>query len=139
MFFTYRSQTSGNLNKKSDVYSFGIVLFELITGRPAIMKGHEKNTHVLDWVYPLIKSGDIGSIVDPRLHEEFNTNSARKAVEIAMSCRTSPAIQRPDMSQVLVELKECLDLEEAHGRSQTLEIEANGTTSAIPLASSMEL
>ena len=102
------------------------------------MRGREKNTHILDWVYPINKSGDIGSIVDPRLQGEFYTNSAWKAVEIAMSCITSPAIQRPDMSQVLVELKECLDLEIAHGRSQTPAIEANGTTSSIPLVSSME-
>ncbi|KAL0010247.1 hypothetical protein SO802_005355 [Lithocarpus litseifolius] len=134
------SQTSGNLNKKSDVYSFGIVLFELITGRPAIMRGREKNTHILDWVYPIIKRGDIGSVVDPRLQGEFYTNSAWKAVEIAMSCIPSPAILRPDMSQVLVELKECLDLEIAHGRSQTLAIEANETTSSTPfIVSSMEL
>ncbi|KAM3747470.1 hypothetical protein ACB098_05G037600 [Castanea mollissima] len=134
------SQASGKLNKKSDVYSFGIVLFELITGRPAIMRKHEKNIHILDWVYPVIESGDIGSIVDPRLQREFHTNSAWKAVEIAMSCVPSVAIQRSDMSQVLVELKECLALEMAHGRSQTMEIENNETTSSIPLTmSSMEL
>ena len=104
------------------------------------MRGREKNTHILDWVYPIIESGDIGSIVDPRLRGEFYTNSAWKAVEIAMSCIPSPAIQRPDMSQVLVELKECLDLETAHGRSHTLAIEANETTSSIPFTmSSMEL
>ena len=63
MCFTYRSEASGKLNKKNDVYSFGIALFELITGRPAIMRKLEKNTHILDWVYPVIESGDIGSIV----------------------------------------------------------------------------
>ena len=125
MCFAYRSQASGKLNKKSDVYSFGIVLFELTTSRPAIMRKLEKNTHILDWVYPVIESGDIGSIVDSRLHGEFYTNSAWKAVEIAMSCIPSAAIQRPDMSQVLVELKECLVLEMAHGSSQTMATEVN--------------
>ena len=67
MFYICRSHATGNLNQKSDVYSFGIVLFELITGRPAIMRGREKITHILDWVYPMIESGDIGNIVDPRL------------------------------------------------------------------------
>ena len=100
MCFTYRTQASGKFNKKSDVYSFGIVLFELITGRPAIMRKREESTHILNWVYPVIESGDIGSIVDSRLHGEFYTNSAWKAVEIAMSCIPLAAIQRPDMSQV---------------------------------------
>ena len=104
------------------------------------MRGREKSTHILKWVYPLVESGDIQNIIDARLHGEFHKNSAWKAVEIAMSCIPSPASQRPDMSQVLVELKECLDLEIAHGRSQTLGIEANETTSSTPfIVSSMEL
>uniref|UniRef100_A0A2N9EI32 Protein kinase domain-containing protein n=1 Tax=Fagus sylvatica TaxID=28930 RepID=A0A2N9EI32_FAGSY len=127
------SQATGNLNKKSDVYSFGIVLFELITGRPAIMRGRENNTHILDWVYPIIESGDIRNIVDPRLQEQFYINSAWKAVEIAMSCIPAAAIQRSDMSQVLVELKECLALEMAHGRSHRMTTEVNETTSSLPL------
>ena len=133
MFYICRSQATGNLNKKSDVYSFGIVLFELITGRPAIMRGCEKITHILDWVYPIIESGDIRNIVDPRLQEQFYTNSAWKAVEIAMSCIPAAAIQRSDMSQVLVELKECLALEMAHGRSHRMTTEVNETTSSLPL------
>uniref|UniRef100_A0A7N2LMR8 Protein kinase domain-containing protein n=2 Tax=Quercus lobata TaxID=97700 RepID=A0A7N2LMR8_QUELO len=127
-------QASGNFNKKSDVYSYGIVLFELITGRPAIIKGPEENTHILDWVYPIIESGDIQNIIDARLHGEFHKNSAWKAVEIAMSCVPPVAIQRPDMSQVLVEIKECLTLEMAHERVQ------NKTTSNSQLvAASLEL
>uniref|UniRef100_A0A2N9FWU6 non-specific serine/threonine protein kinase n=1 Tax=Fagus sylvatica TaxID=28930 RepID=A0A2N9FWU6_FAGSY len=126
-------QASGNFSKKSDVYSFGIVMFELITGRPAIIRGPEKNTHILDWVYPIIESGDIQNVVDPRLQGEFHTNSAWKAVEIAMSCIPPIAIQRPDMSEVLTELKECLALVMAHGKSQRMETEGNETTSGIPL------
>ena len=108
-------------------------MFELITGRPAIIRGPEKNTHMLDWVYPIIESGDIQNVVDPRLQGEFHTNSAWKAVEIAMSCIPPIAIQRPDMSEVLTELKECLALEMAHGKSQRMETESNEATSGIPL------
>ena len=48
--FIYKFQASRNFNKKSDVYSFGIILFKLITGRPAILRGPERNNHILDWL-----------------------------------------------------------------------------------------
>ncbi|KAK7849658.1 receptor-like protein kinase [Quercus suber] len=91
-------QSSGNFNKKSDVYSFGIILFELIAGRIAIVRGLVKNNHILDWVNPLIERGDVQNIIDPRLEGEFDSTSTWKAIEIAMSCIPSYAIQRLDMS-----------------------------------------
>ena len=91
-----------------------------------------KNNHILDWVNPLIERGDVQNIVDPRLEGEFNTNSAWKAIEIAMSCIPSYTIQRPNMSHVLAEIKECLALEMDHGRTQRIANEGNLTTSSIP-------
>ena len=91
-----------------------------------------KNNHILDWVNPLIERGDVQNIVDPRLEGEFNTNSAWKAIEIAMTCIPPYTIQRPDMSHVLAELKECLALEMDCGRTQRIANEGNLTTSSIP-------
>jgi hypothetical protein len=108
-------------------------LFELITGQPAIIRGPVKNNHIFDWINPLIERGDIQNIVDPRLDGEFNTNSAWKAMEIAMSCIAPIAIQRPDMSNVLAELKECL----AQEISRT--IATKGITSRILLNRTPEL
>ena len=108
----HRFQATGNLNKKSDVYSFGVVLFELITGLSvSIKRDDEYSIHILEWVSPIIESGDIQSIVDPRLQGEFDPISAWKVVEIAMSCVQLTAIQRPDISHVLAELKEYLPME----------------------------
>ncbi|XVF74479.1 hypothetical protein PTKIN_Ptkin13bG0113600 [Pterospermum kingtungense] len=121
---------SGNLNKKSDVYSFGIILFELITGQPAIIRSTEYSIHLLSWVSPIVQEGDIGKIFDPRLQNEFNVNSARKAVDIAMSCVLQTSIQRPDVSHVFSELKECLALEMALGRNDPeVQNEMTGTYS----------
>ena len=106
-------------------------MFELITGRPAIVRGPLRNNHILDWVYPLIERGDVQNIVDPRLEGEFNTNSAWKAIEIAMSCIPSLAIQRPNMNHVLSELKECLALEMTRGSSQRMVTEGNKKTPSI--------
>ena len=69
---TYRFQKSGNINQKTDIYSYGIVLFELITGCLARIRGPEENTHIVAWVRPIIESGDIRNIIDPRLHRQFD-------------------------------------------------------------------
>ncbi|XVE88781.1 hypothetical protein DITRI_Ditri19aG0096400 [Diplodiscus trichospermus] len=112
-------QVSGNLNKKSDVYSFGIILFELITGQPAVIRSLERTIHILQWLGPIVDKGDIRSIMDPRLQGEFDVNAAWKVVEIAMSCAQPASMQRPDMGLVLTELKECMAIEMALGRTQT--------------------
>ncbi|KAI5555567.1 hypothetical protein BDE02_19G090900 [Populus trichocarpa] len=93
-------RASGNLNKKSDIYSFGILLCELITGQPPLIRGHQGHTHILQWVSPLVERGDIQSIIDPRLQGEFSTNCAWKALEIALSCVPPTSIQRPQYSNV---------------------------------------
>ncbi|XP_011002844.1 PREDICTED: probable LRR receptor-like serine/threonine-protein kinase At1g05700 isoform X2 [Populus euphratica] len=104
-------RASGNFNKKSDVYSFGILLCELLTGQPPLIRGHQGHTHILQWVSPLVERGDIQSIIDSRLQGEFSTNCAWKALEIALSCVPPTSTHRPDMSDVLGELKECLAME----------------------------
>ncbi|XP_057978263.1 putative leucine-rich repeat receptor-like protein kinase At2g19210 [Malania oleifera] len=104
--------SSKRLTMKSDVYSFGIVLLELITGHPALIKGH-RNTDIVQWANSVIGEGDIGIIVDPSVQGKFNANSAWKAVEIAMSCVSPLSIHRPNISHVVTELKESLEVEMA--------------------------
>ncbi|KAJ4717981.1 Protein kinase family protein [Melia azedarach] len=100
------------LNEKSDVYSFGIVLLEIITGQPVISKDQE-NAHISQLVSSKLAEGDIGSIVDPNLAENFNNSSAWKAVDIALACASQNSSNRPTMSEVVIELKECLAIETA--------------------------
>ncbi|CAN1301951.1 Probable LRR receptor-like serine/threonine-protein kinase At1g07560, partial [Linum perenne] len=111
------------LTEKSDVYSFGIVLLELITGRPVITVGHNDNTHIANWARPLITTGDLRNLVDPRLVGNFDTNSAWKFLEVAISCIRSISIQRPSMNHVVAELKECLETEIANEDTQRSELE----------------
>ncbi|KNA23653.1 hypothetical protein SOVF_023150 [Spinacia oleracea] len=102
---------TGQVNEKSDVYSFGIVLFELITGKSAIIK--YTNTHLVQWVTPLYERGDIGSILDPRIRVEVgeNYNTIWRATELAKQCVELDAAHRPTMSNIVIELRECLAME----------------------------
>ncbi|MCH92910.1 receptor-like protein kinase, partial [Trifolium medium] len=65
----------------------------------------------------IIKGGDIQNVVDSKLEGEFSIDSARKVVEIAMSCISPNFAERPDISQILAELKDSLSLEivQRHG------------------------
>ncbi|XP_059456285.1 probable LRR receptor-like protein kinase At1g51890 isoform X2 [Corylus avellana] len=129
------------LTSRSDIYSFGVVLLEIITGRPAIEGSHEK-THISQWVRFMLDNGDIKNIVDTRLCRNFSINSAWKVVEIAMACVSPTLAERPTISQVVAELKECLAIElartvEGHEGKPTNSIESMDmdlTTEVIPLA-----
>ncbi|XP_075636014.1 LRR receptor-like serine/threonine-protein kinase IOS1 [Castanea sativa] len=98
--------TTNWLTEKSDVYSFGIVLLEIVTSRPAILKLPE-NAHISRWVSSILAKADIKRIVDPRLQANFNINSAWKVVDLAMACVSETATTRPTMSQVVMDLKQC--------------------------------
>ncbi|GLU22332.1 hypothetical protein SLE2022_384170 [Rubroshorea leprosula] len=128
--------SSGVINKKSDVYGFGIILLELVSGRPVITRGEGYTISIIEWINPLIERVDIRSIIDPRLQGEFDINAAWKVVEIAMSCVQQIGNQRPDISHVLLELKECLDLEMGSRETQRIEsqILSNSLEIATPLA-----
>ncbi|XP_041001735.1 LRR receptor-like serine/threonine-protein kinase IOS1 [Juglans microcarpa x Juglans regia] len=101
---------TNRLTEKSDVYSFGVVLLKIITGRPAIERS-EARTHVSQFVRSMLAKGDIKNIVDPRLHGNFDSNSVWKAIEIAIGCVSPTAVERPTMSQVVADLKECMATE----------------------------
>lgn len=101
------------------MYSFGVVLLEMVTGKPVINKSYNDDIiHISQWVSSLVAKGEIKRIVDPRLGEDFEINSAWKIVELAFGCASRNSIDRPTMSEVVMELKECLKKEVArkHGR-----------------------
>ena len=91
----------------SDVYSFGIVLLEIITSQRVIDQTREK-PHITEWMGFMLNRGDITRIMDPKLHGDFNSRSVWRAIELAMLCANPSSEKRPNMSQVVIELKECL-------------------------------
>ncbi|RWR78195.1 putative LRR receptor-like serine/threonine-protein kinase [Cinnamomum micranthum f. kanehirae] len=124
---------SNNLTQKSDVYSFGVVLLELITGQPAIIRSstdHEKR-NLVDWASPIIARGDIQAVVDSRLEADCDVNSFWKVAEIALACTSPRSIERPIMTDIVAQLKDCLGTLTAAERSSSLEIEQVDSTPSI--------
>ncbi|KAF3448233.1 hypothetical protein FNV43_RR08946 [Rhamnella rubrinervis] len=103
------------LNKKSDLYSFGVVLLELITGQPAVIEVEGSSStpaiHIGQWANPMIERDELENIVDSRLHGTYQANSARKAIDTAIACLRSEAVQRPEISWVYNELNHSLEIQ----------------------------
>ncbi|MED6146643.1 hypothetical protein PIB30_036433 [Stylosanthes scabra] len=100
------------------MYSFGIVLLMKIRGQLVIIR-REDMTHHTSWqVNSMVAEGDITKVVDSRLQGDFDSNSAWRVVEIAMASVSAISVERPHMSDIVKELKECLaaELARKHNR-----------------------
>ncbi|WZY98893.1 hypothetical protein YC2023_071222 [Brassica napus] len=106
----YLDPETGRLTELSDVYSFGIVLLEIITNQDVLDQTREKS-HIAEWTSFMLNRGDITGIMDPNLHGGYNSHSAWRALELAMLCANPSSEKRPNMFQVVIELKECLTSE----------------------------
>nr|GMC74841.1 putative leucine-rich repeat receptor-like protein kinase At2g19210 [Ipomoea batatas] len=85
--------------------------------------GESDNIYVVKWVTTMLEdNGDIASIVDPRLVENFNINSAWKVIELGMACVEHDSANRPTMASVASELKMCLmEITTSRGNQPTAE------------------
>ncbi|KAF8094127.1 hypothetical protein N665_0369s0011 [Sinapis alba] len=101
---------TGRLAEMSDVYSFGILLLEIITNQRVLDQTREKS-HIAEWTAFMLNRGDITGIMDINLHGDYSSHSAWRVLELAMLCANPSSERRPNMSQVAIELKECLTSE----------------------------
>ena len=108
------------------------MLLELITGRTAITTDVEPEPiHICEWVRPMFERAEIERILDPMIEAgTYNVSSAWKAVEIAMECVSSKAIERPQITIVYKKLKECLDLEAPPEIAKVAELDENDDCSS---------
>ncbi|CAA6660075.1 unnamed protein product [Spirodela intermedia] len=101
----------GEVSPKVDVYAFGVVLYELISAKPAIVKTTESGTESRGLVdlfedvfsQPDPKS-DLPRLIDPRLGSDYSLDSVYQMAQLARICTHEEAQRRPDMREVVVAL-----------------------------------
>lgn len=82
-----------------------------MSGQFVIDQSREK-AYIVEWAKAMLANCDIEIIMDPNLHQDYDTTSAWKAIELAMSCVHVSSAERPNMSRVVHELNECLEISE---------------------------
>jgi len=107
--------SGGAITPKVDVYSYGMLLLEIVSGR--------KNTHREcttagddDTYFPVqvasnLLLGDIGSLVDHKLHGDVNLNEAERVCKVACWCIQDNELNRPTMGEVVQVLEGLIQLD----------------------------
>lgn len=95
------------LTTKSDVYSFGVLLLEILSGRKAIDMQFEEG-NIVEWAVPLIKSGDISTILDPVLKHPSDIEALKRIANVACKCVRMRGKERPSMDKVTTALERAL-------------------------------
>ncbi|KAF5453093.1 hypothetical protein F2P56_028031 [Juglans regia] len=113
--------SNGLATTKSDVYAFGVVIFEIISGKEAIirteglmMKNPERRSLVSVMLAVLRNSPDSMSMssmkdyIDPNMMDLYPHDCVFKMAMLAKHCVDEDPILRPDMKQVVISLSQIL-------------------------------
>ncbi|KAH7565326.1 hypothetical protein ACOSP7_020350 [Xanthoceras sorbifolium] len=113
--------SDGLATTKSDVYAFGVVLFEIISGKEAIIrtegmvtKNHERRSLASVMLTALRNAPDSMSMssmkdyIDPNMMDLYPHDCLFKMAMLAKQCADEDPILRPDMKQVVISLSQIL-------------------------------
>ncbi|XP_022721472.1 lysM domain receptor-like kinase 3 [Durio zibethinus] len=113
--------SDGLASSKSDVYAFGVVLFEIISGKEAIirtegttMKNTERRSLASIMLAALRNTPDSMSMsnmkdyVDPNMLDLYPHDCVFKMAMLAKQCVDEDPIVRPDMKQIVINLSQIL-------------------------------
>ncbi|KAM7485583.1 hypothetical protein LguiA_001592 [Lonicera macranthoides] len=98
------------LTYKSDVYAFGVVLFEVLSGRPAIMDidFYMDQWLLARWAQRCIKEGKVDEIINPNLRGKISQDCLSVFVQTANQCIDDEPEKRPTMAEVVIRLENAL-------------------------------
>ncbi|XP_021617070.1 G-type lectin S-receptor-like serine/threonine-protein kinase RKS1 isoform X2 [Manihot esculenta] len=95
----------GKFSTKSDVFSFGIILLEIITGKKSNSFCQEDSyPSMIGKMWHLWREERALEMVDSSLQESCSVHKVLRCIQIGLLCVQEDALERPDMSTVVVML-----------------------------------
>ncbi|KAJ6755007.1 CYSTEINE-RICH RLK (RECEPTOR-LIKE KINASE) PROTEIN [Salix purpurea] len=97
----------GQLSEKVDIYSYGVVVLEIISGQKCSQASQDPDSdYLLKRAWRLYEGDMHLELVDESMNpDEYETETMKKIIEIALMCTQSTASLRPAMSEVVVLLR----------------------------------
>ncbi|GMH01920.1 hypothetical protein Nepgr_003759 [Nepenthes gracilis] len=89
-------------SQKWDVYSYGVILLEMITGRPALVRVGTSEMDIVQWIQNGVEEKQpLVDVLDPCLAQEADKEDEIVAtLKIAMACVNSNPERRPSMRHI---------------------------------------
>uniref|UniRef100_A0A803L388 Protein kinase domain-containing protein n=1 Tax=Chenopodium quinoa TaxID=63459 RepID=A0A803L388_CHEQI len=100
----------GEVTPKVDVFAFGVVLYELISAKPAIVRENNSvaESRSLVALFEDVPNhpdpNEICKLIDPNLGDDYPLDSVRQVAELAKACTHENPELRPSMKSVVVAL-----------------------------------
>jgi serine/threonine protein kinase len=93
------------ITPKIDVYGFGMVLMEIISGKRNSSDTFTSSSYDAKY-FPVeaiskLHERDMGSLVDPQLHGDFNMEEVERVCKVACWCIQDNETDRPTMGEVV--------------------------------------
>jgi hypothetical protein len=92
-------------------------MLEIVTGQAPISNASE-SIHIVQLVKQKLEKGSIEEVIDSQLEGEYDTNCVWKVMELAMMCTAEESIHRPTMTDVVVHLRDSVQMEENHQKGK---------------------
>lgn len=105
---------SGKVTRKTDVFSFGVVLFELLSGRHAVLPDGYEDLSLARWAQSCVKKRKVDKLVAVEIRGQPSPKSLKEFTQIAFRCLDRDPKERPTMSEVVVALQLSLTLQKKY-------------------------